>query len=177
MEAATSAAALETAITQVSAAGQEQAKVLLEQQQRVQQAGDRAAGPLPPTATPSGSGGGGSGALQVPAPIAVICGVARGAKTAAIGAFDLVLYQLAMKKAAAAASGTGSGVKAPPPPACILLQRVMKDGQWSAAEPRVLTPAEFVAAAGLKGKNWKQSIRLYADTVVGQPLGTLLDEL
>lgn len=110
--------------------------------------------------------------LDAPAPIAVICGVARGTKQAAIGAFDLVLY-----RNATAGAAPGSSRAATLQPACVLLQRRMIDGQWADTEPRVLTPVEFMAAAGLKGRDWKKAIRLYAGTVVGQPLALLLGEL
>lgn len=108
--------------------------------------------------------------------VPVICGVSKSSLTGARGLFNIQHY-----RAAAAGSGGGGSPRGKPAaavPACVELQGLKRNGTWAVVAPsQQLTPLEFVVAAGLKGKNWKASIRLFANDVVGQPLAVLLDNL
>lgn len=98
--------------------------------------------------------------------VSVICGVSKASASGSRGFFNLQQYK-------AAASGRREKL-----PACLELTAIKRDGQWMDVNPRrQLTPLEFAAEAGLKSKNWKASIRHFANDAVGQPLGDLLDSL
>ncbi|KAG2428603.1 hypothetical protein HYH02_014305 [Chlamydomonas schloesseri] len=95
----------------------------------------------------------------------VVCGVGRGAKRGARGLFNMQQYRDAVRARAKEA------------PACIELSAVKSEGVWAdAKQSQQLTPSEFMQQAGLKGKNWKASIRVVANGEVGAALSEVLGQ-
>ncbi|PNW86564.1 hypothetical protein CHLRE_02g091750v5 [Chlamydomonas reinhardtii] len=96
----------------------------------------------------------------------VVCGVGRGAKRGARGRFNMQQYRDAVR------------ARAKDAPACIELSAVKNEGVWADVnQPQQLTPTEFMQEAGLKGKNWKASIRVVANGEVGAALSEVLAQV
>ncbi|KAG2435096.1 hypothetical protein HXX76_007183 [Chlamydomonas incerta] len=96
----------------------------------------------------------------------VVCGVGRGAKRGARGSFNIQQYRDAVR------------ARAKDAPACIELSAVKHEGVWAdVKQPQQLTPTEFMQEAGLKGKNWKGSIRVVANGEVGAALSEVLGQV
>ncbi|MEW5302384.1 MAG: hypothetical protein WDW36_005176 [Sanguina aurantia] len=105
--------------------------------------------------------------------ISIVCGVAKSAQSSAVGVWLSDEFQSWERQA-----GSGKG-KTSRLPACVQLVRLKQLGVWvkvSAAERREhITPAQFLAKAGVKGGGWKAAIHtLLTDDAVGPSIGSSL---